>query len=196
MNEIFGVVAQIESYGVTATIYGTLRMPFVKATDLADWIDHRLGCTEVMVERMGVSPYRDEDNEPYYTLLTASKTILEYFPRGCGKQFLNKINGKLKYLNVRDRDEYRNHATENKELTMNQFAESVWNEFGIGHQKLYRWMVNYGYVYKTYENKYMPYQRYIDYGWFVVHPLKDDKSCTKIMTLGSLMLMEAIKHHR
>lgn len=195
MNENFGTVAQIESYGVTATIYGTLRMPFVKAMDLADWIDHRLGRTEVMVEALEIPVYRDEDNEPYYTLLTASKTILEYFPRGCGKQFLNKLNGKLKYLDMRDRDEHKNHAIKDKELTMNQFAESVWNRFSIGHNKLYRWMVNHGYVYKTPENKYMPYQRYIDYGWFVVNPLKDDKSCTKITTLGALMLMESLERH-
>lgn len=195
MNENFGAVAHVESYGVTVSIYGTLRMPFVKAMDLADWIDHRLGRTEVMVEKIGVVPYRDENNEPYYTLRTAAKTILEYFPRGNGKAFLDVIHRKLKYLNVRDGREYMNHVDDDKVFSMNQFAGTVWNRFSIGHNKLYRWMVNHGYIYKTPENKYMPYQRYIDYGWFVVNPLKDDRSYTEITSLGSLMLMESLERH-
>ena len=52
-----------------------------------------------------------------------------------------------------------------------------------------------GYIYKTPENKYMPYQRYIDYGWFIVNPLKDDRSYTEITSLGSLMLMESLERH-
>lgn len=195
MNENFGVVAHVESYGVTVTLYGTVNSVYVNARDVADWIDHRLGRSEVMLEKACVATLRIE-NEPYIILQDMIKLVVPFFPRGNGGRFVDAILEHITYIQERDKVENRYDVKDKGMVySLNDLADIVWNRFSIGQNKLMRWLVNHGYIYRTPENKYMPYQRYIDYGWFIINPLKDDRSYTEITSLGSLVLMESLERH-
>lgn len=195
MNENFGVVAHVESYGVTATLYGTVNSVYVNARDVADWIDHRLGRSEVMLEKACVATLRIE-NEPYIILQDMIKLVVPFFPRGNGGRFVDAILEHITYIQERDKVENRYDVKDKGMVySLNDLADIVWNRFSMGQNKLMRWLVNHGYIYRTPENKYMPYQRYIDYGWFIINPLKDDRSYTEITSLGSLVLMESLERH-
>ena len=193
MNENFGVVAHVESYGVTVILYGTIDNICVNARDVADWIDHRLGRSEVMLEKTGIIPLRIE-NEPYITIVDAFKLVAPYFPRGNGRRFMDAI---LKRVGqIQDRDMIENNDVEDKDVvySMNDLADIVWNRFSMGQNKLSRWLVNHGYIYRTPENKYMPYQRYIDKGWFLVRP-KNDRSYTEVTYKGKEYIVNLLERH-
>lgn len=195
MNENFGVVAHVESYGVTVTLYGTIENVYVNARGVADWIDHRLGRSEVMLEKTGIIPLRIE-NEPYIKITDMFKLVVPFFPRGNGGRFVDAILEHITYIQERDKVENRYDVKDKGMVySLNDLADIVWNRFSMGQNKLMRWLVNHGYIYRTPENKYMPYQRYIDYGWFIINPLKDDRSYTEITSLGSLVLMESLERH-
>lgn len=195
MNENFGVVAHVESYGVTATLYGTIDYICVNARDVADWIDHRLGRSEVMLEKTGITPLRI-GNEPYITIVDAFRVVAPYFPRGNGRRFMDVILKRIGH--IQDRDMIENNDVDDKDVTysMNDLADIVWNRFSMGHNKLVRWLVNHGYIYRTPENKYMPYQRYIDKGWFLVHPKSGgDSSYTEVTYKGKEYIVNLLERH-
>lgn len=193
MNENFGVVAHVESYGVTVTLYGTIDDIYVNARDVADWIDHRYGRSEVMLERACIVPLRIE-NEPYITLQDMMELVVPFFPRGNGGRFVDAILNHIEYL--RERDKVENDDIEDKDVTysMNDLADIIWNRFSMGHKKTLRWLVNHGYVYHAPENKYMPYQRYIDKGWFTVVP-KNDRSYTEVTYKGKEYIVNLLERH-
>lgn len=189
----FGVVAHVESYGVTVTLYGTVNNIYVNARDVADWIDHRLGRSEVMLETTGIIPLRIE-NEPYITIRDAFKLVVPFFPRENGCYFMNAI---LKRIGqIQDRDMIENNDVEDRDVaySMNDLADIVWNRFSMGQNKLVRWLINHGYIYHTPENKYMPYQRYIDKGWFLVH-LKNDRSYTEVTYKGKEYIVNLLERY-
>lgn len=190
MNENFGVVAHVESYGVTVTLYGTIENVYVNARDVADWIDHRLGRSEVMLEKTGIIPLRIE-NEPYIKITDMFKLVVPFFPRGNGCHFMDAI---LKHIaRIQDRDKFENIDVKDKDVTytMRDLTDIIWNRFDMGQNKALHWLVNHGYVYHAPENKYMPYQRYIDKGWFVVVP-KGDKSHTEVTYKGKEYIMNLL----
>lgn len=193
MNANFGVVAHVESYGVTATLYGTLEHPYVNARDVAEWIDHRYGRSEVMLKTTGTVPVRIED-EPYISLQDMMELVVPFFPRGNGERFVNAILNRLSQL--QERDKFENAAVEDKDVTysMNDLTDILWNRFSMGQKKALHWLVNHGYVYHAPENKYMPYQRYIDKGWFVVIP-NGDKSHTEVTYKGKEFIVNLLEHH-
>lgn len=194
MNENFGVVAHVESYGVTATLYGTIDNIYVNARDVADWIDHRLGRSEIMLEKTGIIPLRIE-NEPYIMLQDMIKLVMPFFPRGNGGRFVDAILEHITYIQERDKVE-RMYDVKDKDMmySMNDLADIVWNRFSMGQNKLSRWLVNHGYIYRTPENKYMPYQRYIDKGWFLVVP-KGDKSHTEVTYKGKEYIVNLLERY-
>lgn len=197
MNENFGVVAHVESYGVTATLYGTVNSVYVNARDVADWIDHRLGRSEVMLEKACVATLRI-GNEPYIILQDMIKLVVPFFPRGNGGRFVDAILEHITYIQERDKVERRYDDISNNLMTfsMNDLADIVWYRFSMGQNKLMRWLVNHGYIYRTPENKYMPYQRYIDKGWFVVRPKSgDDSSYTKVTYKGKECIVNLLGRH-
>lgn len=190
MNENFGVVAHVESYGVTVTLYGTIDNIYVNARDVADWIDHRLGRSEIMLERACLTPVRIED-EPYITLQDMMELVVPFFPRGNGGRFVDAILNRLSHL--QERDKFENIDVKDKDVTytMRDLTDIIWNRFDMGQNKALHWLVNHGYVYHAPENKYMPYQRYIDKGWFVVVP-KGDKSHTEVTYKGKEYIMNLL----
>lgn len=193
MNANFGVVAHVESYGVTATLYGTLEHPYVNARDVAEWIDHRYGRSEVMLKTTGTVPVRIED-EPYISLQDMMELVVPFFPRGNGERFVNAILNRLSQL--QERDKFENAAVEDKDVTytMNDLTDILWNRFSMGQKKALHWLVNHGYVYHAPENKYMPYQRYVDKGWFVVIP-NGDKSHTEVTYKGKEFIVNLLERH-
>lgn len=193
MNEKFGVVAHVESYGVTATLYGTLKDVYVNAKDVAEWIDHRYGRSEVMLHRACLVPLRIED-EPYITLQDMMELVVPFFPRGNGGRFADAILNHLSHL--QERDNFESIAVEDKDVTytMNDLTDIIWNRFSMGQSKALHWLVSHGYVYRAPENKYMPYQRYIDKGWFVVVP-KGDKSSTEVTYKGKEFILNLLERH-
>ena len=194
MNENFGVVAHVESYGVTATLYGTVNNVYVNARDVADWIDHRLGRSEVMLEKACVATLRIE-NEPYIMLQDMINLVVPFFPRGNGGHFVDAILEHITYIQERDKVENR-YDVKDKDMvySLNDLADIVWNRFSMGQNKLMRWLVNHWYIYRTPENKYMPYQRYIDKGWFIVHP-KNDRSYTEVTYKGKECIVNLLERH-
>lgn len=196
MNENFGVVAHVESYGVTATLYGTIDNIYVNARDVADWIDHRLGRSKVMLEKACVATLRIE-NEPYIMLQDMIKLVVPFFPRGNGGRFVDAILEHITYIQERDKVENR-YDVKDKDMvySLNDLADIVWNRFSMGQNKLMRWLVNHGYIYRTPENKYMPYQRYIDKGWFVVIPKSGgDSSYTGVTYKGKECIVNLLERH-
>lgn len=194
MNENFGVVAHVESYGVTATLYGTIDNIYVSARDVADWIDHRYGRSEVMLEKTGIVPLRIE-NEPYITLHDMIELVVPFFPRRNGGRFMDAILNHIAHIQERDKFECMCNAND-KDVTysMNDLADIVWNRFSMGHNKMSRWLVNHGYIYHAPENKYMPYQRYIDKGWFLVHP-KNDRTYTEVTYKGKEHIVNLLERY-
>ena len=194
MNEHFGVVAHVESYGVTATLYGTIENVYVNARDVADWIDHRLGRSEVMLAKTGIIPLRIE-NEPYITLQDMIELVVPFFPRKNGGRFVDAILEHITYIQERDKVE-RMYDVKDKDVvySINDLANIVWNRFSMGHNKLSKWLVNHGYVYRTSWNKYMPYQRYIDKGWFLVHQ-KNDRGYTEVTYKGKEYIVNLLECH-
>lgn len=194
MNENFGVVAHVESYGVTVTLYGTIDNIYVNARDVAEWIDHRYGRGEVMLEKTGIVPLRIE-NEPYITILDATELVVPFFPRGNGGRFMDAILNHIAHIQERDKFECTcNIKDKDVMYSMNNLADIVWNRFSMGHNKMSRWLVNHGYIYHTPENKYMPYQRYIDKGWFLVHP-KNDRTYTEVTYKGKEHIVNLLERY-
>lgn len=195
MNENFGVVAHVESYGVTATLYGTIDNIYVSARDVADWIDHRYGRSEVMLEKTGIVPLRIE-NEPCITLHDMIELVVPFFPRRNGGRFVNAILNHIEHIQERDKYERMYDVISNNLVaySMNDLADIVWNRFSMGQNKMVRWLVNHGYIYHAPENKYMPYQRYIDKGWFLVHP-KNDRTYTEVTYKGKEHIVNLLERY-
>lgn len=194
MNKNFGVVAHVESYGVTVTLYGTIDNIYVNARDVADWIDHRYGRSEVMLERACILPVRIED-EPYITLQDMMELVVPFFPRRNGGRFVNAILNHLSYLQERDKfEDMCDIKDRDVTYSMNDLTDIIWNRFSMGQNKTLHWLVNHGYVYHTSENKYMPYQRYIDKGWFVIVP-KGDRSQTEVTYKGKEFIVNLLERY-